>query len=47
MTTIADGVNFMNIVSHELTPPLMLVMLKHDPEKWTPVFGKDHAQITS
>jgi hypothetical protein len=18
--------------------------LKHDPEKWTPVFGKDHAQ---
>jgi hypothetical protein len=21
--------------------------LKHDPEKWMPVFGKDHAQITS
>jgi len=20
---------------------------KHDPEKWTPVFGKDHAQRTS
>jgi len=20
--------------------------LEHDPEKWTPVFGKDHAQIT-
>jgi tRNA (cytidine/uridine-2'-O-)-methyltransferase len=21
--------------------------LEHDPEKWTPVFGKDHAQTTS
>src|SRR5215472_4240233 len=21
--------------------------LKHDPEKWTPVFGKDHAQTDS
>jgi hypothetical protein len=21
------------------------LMLEHDPEKWTPVFGKDHAQI--
>jgi hypothetical protein len=21
--------------------------LKHDPEKWEPVFGKDHAQIMS
>jgi hypothetical protein len=20
---------------------------KHDPEKWMPVFGKDHAQTTS
>jgi hypothetical protein len=20
---------------------------KHDPEKWVPVFGKDHAQIKS
>jgi hypothetical protein len=22
-------------------------LLKHDPVKWTPVFGKDHAQTTS
>jgi hypothetical protein len=21
--------------------------LKHDPEKWVPVFGKDHAQTTT
>jgi hypothetical protein len=21
--------------------------LEHDPEKWEPVFGKDHAQIRS
>jgi hypothetical protein len=21
--------------------------LKHDPEKWIPVFGKDHARIIS
>jgi hypothetical protein len=21
----------------------LLVMLEHDPEKWEPVFGKDHA----
>jgi hypothetical protein len=21
--------------------------LEHDPEKWTPVFGKDHAQTIS
>jgi len=21
-----------------------LLLLKHDPEKWKPVFGKDHAQ---
>jgi hypothetical protein len=24
-----------------------IFVLKHDPEKWTPVFGKDHAQTTS
>jgi hypothetical protein len=30
-------------------PGLQLVQraLKHDPEKWLPVFGKDHAQIKS
>ncbi|MGB5181875.1 MAG: hypothetical protein WBO12_06765, partial [Xanthobacteraceae bacterium] len=22
-----------------------MLRLKHDPEKWTAVFGKDHAQI--
>jgi hypothetical protein len=22
-------------------------ILKHDPEKWEPVFGKDHAQTTN
>jgi hypothetical protein len=22
-------------------------LLKHDPEEWIPVFGKDHAQTTS
>jgi hypothetical protein len=25
----------------------VLLYLKHDPEKWIPVFGKDHAQTTS
>jgi hypothetical protein len=23
------------------------VLLEHDPEKWEPVFGKDHAQTKS
>jgi hypothetical protein len=23
------------------------LQLKHDPEKWAPVFGQDHAQRTS
>ena len=27
--------------------PRMAEKLKHDPEKWTPVFGKDHAQKDS
>jgi hypothetical protein len=26
---------------------VLLRGLKHDPEKWTPVFGKDHAQSTA
>src|ERR1700730_5852291 len=24
--------------------PIVLISLEHDPEKWTPVFRKDHAQ---
>jgi hypothetical protein len=24
---------------------ILLKKIEHDPEKWTPVFGKDHAQI--
>jgi hypothetical protein len=24
--------------------PAMWAFPEHDPEKWTPVFGKDHAQ---
>jgi hypothetical protein len=27
-----------------LGTPLKSALLEHDPEKWTPVFGKDHAQ---
>jgi hypothetical protein len=23
----------------------LVAILEHDPEKWEPVFGKDHAQI--
>ena len=26
------------------SPKAVLAALKHDPEKWLPVFGKDHAQ---
>jgi hypothetical protein len=28
-----------------LEPQVMQAISEHDPEKWTPVFGKDHAQI--
>src|SRR5215467_1050837 len=27
--------------------PRMTAMLKHDPEKWMPAFGKDHARTMS
>jgi hypothetical protein len=27
--------------------PVGLIALRHDPEKWIPVFGKDHAHSTS
>jgi hypothetical protein len=27
--------------------PAQVTWLEHDPEKWIPVFGKDHAQTTS
>jgi hypothetical protein len=25
---------------------ILAIMLEHDPEKWIPVFGKDHAKTT-
>jgi hypothetical protein len=30
--------------AHPVLPLLRGGKLKHDPEKWTPVFGTDHAQ---
>jgi DNA-binding GntR family transcriptional regulator len=32
---------------NRLTGEAILAALEHDPEKWTPVFGKDHAQTRS
>jgi hypothetical protein len=29
---------------HRFSEKIMLRQIEHDPEKWTPVFGKDHAQ---
>jgi hypothetical protein len=35
-------------VRHSCPPVfVVLLLLKHDPEKWQPVFGKDHAQTKS
>jgi hypothetical protein len=36
----------MKALKHDIAGPAHRV-LKHDPEKWIPVFGKDHAQTTS
>jgi hypothetical protein len=32
---------------HEMNRQRVLRELEHDPEKWEPVFGKDHAQTKS
>jgi hypothetical protein len=32
---------------HSLAPIADRRMLEHDPEKWIPVFGKDHAPTRS
>ena len=35
------------LAHQRLHGPRILATLEHDPEKWVPVFGKDHAQTKS
>jgi hypothetical protein len=47
---IADRIRMLNDTSmipksgHRFSDKIMLKRNEHDPEKWAPVFGQDHAQ---